>query len=147
MRKQACQILGISENATEEEIKAAYKSLVKYYHPDTGNVKSPEYYHNIVRAYQYLKMNPIQTGQKTSGARVIGGKAAKSKYAYSYSREKEYAQFEKGYQKKREERRAELAQRAREEQVKQEKYDKAMEAINAIRIAEAIKALIRESEE
>ena len=28
------EVLGIKENATDEEIKAAYKELVKKYHPD-----------------------------------------------------------------------------------------------------------------
>ena len=32
MRKYACEILGVPENANEEQIKTAYKRLVKQYH-------------------------------------------------------------------------------------------------------------------
>ena len=32
--KDPYQILGVSPNATDEEIKEAYRALVKKYHPD-----------------------------------------------------------------------------------------------------------------
>ena len=31
------KVLGVSENATQDEIRAAYLSLVKKYHPDKYN--------------------------------------------------------------------------------------------------------------
>ena len=40
MKKNPFEILGLSENATEEEIKKAYHRLAKKYHPDEN--KSPE---------------------------------------------------------------------------------------------------------
>ena len=59
MRRQACAILGVAENASEEEVKAAYKALVKIYHPDTGNGNA-EYYNNIVQAYDYLTKQNVK---------------------------------------------------------------------------------------
>lgn len=50
------QILGVSENATEKEIKSAYRKLAKKYHPDTHlNDKScAEKFNEIGQAYQIL---------------------------------------------------------------------------------------------
>lgn len=50
------QVLGVSPHATEEEIKAAFKSLAKKYHPDkhAGNVVYEEHFKKINAAYQTL---------------------------------------------------------------------------------------------
>lgn len=144
MRKVACQILGVSELATEEEIKNAYKRLIKLYHPDSGNTKDINNYHNVVWAYNYLKDNRIS--YVNSGARVMGSGYSSTKNSYSYSKAREYAQFEKKYQKQKEERLNESARRTQAEREQREKIDKVMEAINAIRVAEALKAMIQDSD-
>jgi len=46
------KILKISENATVEEIKRAYRDLVKIHHPDKGG--NPEIFNDITRAYKIL---------------------------------------------------------------------------------------------
>lgn len=137
-------ILGVSENATENEIKTAYKTLVKQYHPDTGASANAEYYNNVVQAYQYLRANPGRI--EASYTKILGTANKSDSDSSYYAKSKEYAQFEKGYQRKREEKRAVFEERIRCEKEKQERYDRAMEAINAIRVAEAIKVLIKESE-
>lgn len=145
MRKQACLILGVAENATPNEIKTAYKSLVKLYHPDSGASANVDYYNNVVWAYQYLKDNPVplNVGYNPGYNKVLG--SPKSFSNTSYAKAAEYAQFQKGYQRKRQERMEEFEDRIKEQKARQEEYDRAMEAINAIRVAEAIKTLINSS--
>ena len=52
-------VLGVSRNATEEEIKKAYKTLSRKYHPD-ANINNPnkdqaeEMFKEIQQAYQQI---------------------------------------------------------------------------------------------
>ncbi len=53
------EVLGVSPNATEEEIKKAYKTLIKKYHPDlnTNNPNKEEYeekFKEVQQAYDIL---------------------------------------------------------------------------------------------
>lgn len=63
-------VLGISRNATEEEIKKAYKTLSRKYHPD-ANINNPnkdqaeEKFKEIQAAYQQIMK------ERTSG--YVGG--------------------------------------------------------------------------
>ena len=54
--KNYYEILGVSENASFEEIKAAFRSLAKQYHPDenAGNDEATEMFKLINEAYQTL---------------------------------------------------------------------------------------------
>lgn len=60
------QILGVSENATDEELKTALRNLQKKFHPDVniGNEKvAKEKFQEVVEAYQNIKKNrTTQTG-------------------------------------------------------------------------------------
>jgi len=59
MLKDYYGILGVSPDASEEEIKRAYRSLAKQYHPDTnhGNPASEERLKEINEAYDILGDN------------------------------------------------------------------------------------------
>lgn len=54
-RKEACFFLGIREDASEEQIKRAYRYKVKLYHPDANpNTDTKEHYLKVQKAYEYL---------------------------------------------------------------------------------------------
>ena len=65
------EILGISRNASEQEIKKAYRKLSRQYHPD-ANVGNPnaaayeEKFKQIQQAYQTI-MDQRQGGSQSSG--------------------------------------------------------------------------------
>lgn len=53
IRKDYYEILGIPKNATEEEIKTAYRSLAKKYHPDV-NIGGPEKYEPSTQKFREI---------------------------------------------------------------------------------------------
>ena len=58
-RKEACYFLGIKENASDDQIKRAYRYKAKLYHPDANPLgDTKEYYLKLQKAYEYLMNNP-----------------------------------------------------------------------------------------
>ena len=55
-KKNYYEVLGVNKDATEEEIKAAYKKLVKQYHPDLhpGDASAAEKFKEINEANEVL---------------------------------------------------------------------------------------------
>ena len=50
------RVLGLPTTATQEEIKQAYRKLVKLYHPDINkSPEAPQRFKEIQKAYEYLK--------------------------------------------------------------------------------------------
>ena len=54
MKKDLYTVLGVQKEATEAEIKRAYRKLAKKYHPDTnqGNEEAAERFREIGEAYR-----------------------------------------------------------------------------------------------
>ena len=49
------EVLGVNKNATDEELKKAYRKLAKKYHPDANpNTDTKEYYIRAQKAYECL---------------------------------------------------------------------------------------------
>lgn len=73
-RKEACYFLGIRENASDEQIKRAYRYKAKLYHPDAnpaGDTK--EYYIKVQKAYEYLMNHPyISNSMGNAAVRTSG---------------------------------------------------------------------------
>lgn len=76
------QILGVARNATQEEIRKAYKKLARQYHPDTkpGDKEAEEKFKEIQEAYDVLgdkekrdKYDKFGAAYKYAGAGAEGG--------------------------------------------------------------------------
>jgi len=83
------QELGISENATQEEIRAAYLSLVKKYHPDRYQDNplrdlAGEKIKKINEAYEILVKKPIAGTVTAASARKEAGSTDRKGYNGPY---------------------------------------------------------------
>ena len=60
------QVLGVSPNATDDEIKRAYRILAKKYHPDLnpGDENAARKMQEVNAAYEQIK-NPEKTQQRS----------------------------------------------------------------------------------
>ena len=86
--KDPYQVLGVSPNATDDEVKAAYRALARKYHPD-NYVNNPladlatEKMKEINEAYE-----AIQTMRKSGGGSSRGYQQPSSSYQGGYSQQR-----------------------------------------------------------
>lgn len=155
-RQEACGILGISLTASENEIKAAYRALIKLYHPDEAGTVTLESYHEVQEAYEFLvkggyqvaEMKP-QSTHRTYGTPVaapLKKKSTSTKYAANQSSAADYERFQKRYNEAKVAKKAAFEKKAADysamKKKQDEDYEKAMEAIELIRAAWALEAWI-----
>lgn len=150
---EACRVLGVPMDATEEQIKHAYKELSKQYHPDVQPDERLHWqYYDIVEAYRFLteehdggqnhQQQPFY-GAVARGPRVMGSAASERTdwVAQRRNSDEAYAKWEKQRKKRKKEKEAELEEKQKEIR-KQREYEDVMKQINAIRTARIIEAIL-----
>lgn len=96
--KQAYQILGIPEYASKEEIKKAYRTLCKKFHPDRNSASDAvKYYIEVQQAYemieqmeQYHEKNSKLTSDTPYGVFYKNAKMAEGKTMWGMSSRQQF---------------------------------------------------------
>jgi curved DNA-binding protein len=71
--KDYYKILGLARNASEDEIKKAYRTLARKYHPDVSkDPKSEEQFKDVAEAYQTLKDSEKRAAYDRLGSHQTG---------------------------------------------------------------------------
>ena len=76
------EVLGVSHDATDEEIKTAYRTLAKKYHPDRnpGNQAAAEKMNEINAAYDAIKSGEARRGYYGAGGPSSGYGGSQQQY-------------------------------------------------------------------
>ena len=93
------KVLGVNPDASDEEIKQAYRRLAKKYHPDRnpGDAAAAKKMQEINAAYEQIK-NPEKASQQTGGYQSygpFGGYGSSGGYGQSQSQQPEGDQYQR----------------------------------------------------
>ena len=138
-RQEALTVLGLSTGASFQQIKDAYKDLVKKCHPDVTGSADATVYNKIVEAYQFLSKD--NQGKVLTHSKVVGKTSKRNSPSNA-----DYTAFQKKAEKQKQRKKEEFERKQKEFSAMYEKqeadYKRAMEAIDAIRVARAIQSMV-----
>ena len=115
-RTEALNALGLGPGAGEQQIKAAYKDLVKRCHPDATGRNDASLYNKITEAYQFLMADA--KGKVLTHSRVMGKSNTRKPASKA-----DYAAFQKKAAKQKERRAQEFEEKQREFSAMYEKQE------------------------
>lgn len=138
-RMEACRILEIPLQASQEEWKSAFRAICKQYHPDSvgtyASGRTCDYYYQAVEAYEFLEAELAKQPKKSS--RVLGGPV-------TYRKHKEnQARIQKQMERTKQQRLEETMKAARELHQKEEER-RILDEIRWIRVVNIIKKAMEE---
>ena len=113
------KVLGISPDASDEEIKKAYRRLAKKYHPDLnpGDAEAARKMKEVNAAYEQIK-NPEKFRQSQPGGQSYGGYTQYDPFGWG------------GYQQQYREPQGDQYQRAAEQYIRFGQYQQAINALS-----------------
>ena len=118
-RVEALRILGLEPNATPDEVKRAYRQLVKAVHPDKNPAPNARHLFQLVQeAYEFIRAVEEQEQTKERAARKATAQAAREQAERESRQREERARAEREAKDKAE--REKRAKEAREKQAKEE---------------------------
>lgn len=139
-RQEACYYLRVAENATEEEIKKAYRMMAKQYHPDVNrHMDTREIYYKIQEAYEFLLEHPYVAPVVRQPRIFQTDTHVREQYHKQKRMEEERKKaLQREENLRKQERKNVSLQRAKTEARKKTLEEEALEKIRAIWIAETI---------
>ena len=156
-RTEALLVLGLPKNATKDQIKTAYKKLVRRYHPDVNPDPDKAWqYYDIQGAYDYLmeqekyvsdnddaqKPSPFESKpEKKYGPKVFGTKEDLTELSFKRKARAEHARQEKRFETRMKNEKKAMDKELAEYR-KNKEFEETMDRIHAHRAAEVTAQII-----